>query len=298
MPERRSEVKTGGSRMIPIDGGFRVWTKKVGSSRIKVLTLHGGPGATHEYLECFEDFLPRNGIEFYYYDQLGSGNSDAPDDPSLWTVERFTREVEQVRQGLGLEKFYLYGQSWGGMLAIEYALRYGQHLRGVVISNMVASIADYQAYIGRLRRRLPESVRRVLDEYEARQDFGNPEYQKVLLERVYARHLCRVFPFPEPLDRAFRHMNAAIYNYMQGPNEFVVTGAFKDWDRRKDLGNISVRTLLMGARYDTMDPAAIRRMAASMPNARAVISERGSHLAMYDDQEWYFRELIRFLKQK
>jgi len=121
--------KSAGIRLIEVDGKYKVWTKKVGSGRIKVLTLHGGPDCTHEYLECFEDFLPQQGVEFYYYDQLGSAYSDQPDDPKLWTVERFREEVEQVRKGLGLEEFYLFGHSWGGMLGIEYALKYQKHLK-------------------------------------------------------------------------------------------------------------------------------------------------------------------------
>ncbi|MBI4553609.1 MAG: proline iminopeptidase-family hydrolase, partial [Candidatus Latescibacteria bacterium] len=141
------EVKTGGVRMVTVDGKYKVWTKGVGSGPIKMLTLHGGPGATHEYFECFEDFLPQQGIQFFYYDQLGSAYSDQPDDLSLWTVERFREEVEQVRAGLGLENFYLYGQSWGGMLAIEYALKYQSHLKGLIISNMTASIPSYVEYI-------------------------------------------------------------------------------------------------------------------------------------------------------
>ena len=140
-------LKTAGERMIPIEGGkYRVWTRRVGASNIKVLTLHGGPGASHLYLNCFEDFLPQAGIEFYFYDQLGSLFSDNPNDPNLWTLARYTDEVEQVRRSLGLENFILYGHSWGGMLAYEYALKYPQHLRAVVISNMVASISRYEAY--------------------------------------------------------------------------------------------------------------------------------------------------------
>src|ERR1017187_4248109 len=118
------EVKTGGVKMIEIDGGYKVWTRKVGKGKIKMLTLHGGPGCTHEYFECFEDFLPQQGVEFFYYDQLGSDYSDKPADKNLWRIERFTDEVEQVRKGLGLDNFILYGQSWGGMLGIEYALKY------------------------------------------------------------------------------------------------------------------------------------------------------------------------------
>jgi proline-specific peptidase len=160
------EVKTGGVHLIPVDGKYKVWTKRVGSGPIKMLTLHGGPGVTHEYFECFEDFLPQQGIEFYYYDQLGSAYSDQPDDPSLWTVERFREEVEQVRAALGLERFYLYGQSWGGLLAIEYALKYQSHLKGLIISNMTASWASYVDYINELRRQLPADVIQILDKYE------------------------------------------------------------------------------------------------------------------------------------
>src|SRR5262252_10224267 len=150
------EVKTAGIRLIPIDGGkYKVWTKKVGTGRIKMLTLHGGPGVTHEYFECFEDFLPGAGIEFYYYDQLGSAYSDQPDDTSLWTIDRFREEVEQVRSALGLENFYLFGHSWGGMLGIEYALKYQRHLKGLVISSMTASIPSYMTYAGKLKAALP-----------------------------------------------------------------------------------------------------------------------------------------------
>jgi len=291
------EVKTGGARMIPIDGGkYRVWTKRVGEGDIKVLTLHGGPGGNHMYLECMEDFLPREGIEFYYHDQLGCGFSDNPDDPSLWTVARYTNEVEQVRQALGLKDFYLYGHSFGGMLGYEYALKYGQNLKGLVISNMVASMPQYVRYVNKLRNELPPDVIATMQKYEAKGEYEAPEYQKILMEQVYARHLCRLDPWPEPTERFFRYLNTKIYNYMQGPSEFTVTGTYKDWDRSGDLKDIRTRALLMGARYDTMDPEEMRRIASTMPNARVAISEKGSHCTLYDDQQWYFEELIRFLK--
>jgi proline iminopeptidase len=296
--EKGGPVSTGGTRLIPIAGGkYRVWTKRVGDSRIKVLTLHGGPGFSHLYLECFEDFLPPAGIEFYYYDQLGSLFSDNPDDPSLWTLERYTEEVEEVRKALGLENFYLYGHSWGGMLAYEYALKYAQPLRGMIVSNMVPSIADYGQYVNRLREGFPPDIVKTLAQYEAKGDYEVPEYQQIIFEHLYARHLCRVNPWPPPLEVAFKFANNKIYNYIQGPNEFVVTGTMQDWDRWADLKKIQTRTLVMGATYDTMDPQAMRRVAREMPHARAAISERGSHLTMYDDQDWYFRELIGFLKE-
>src|SRR5882672_598052 len=137
-------IRVAGIRMLPVAGGkYKVWTKKIGSGPINVLLLHGGPGFTHEYLEAFESFLPQAGIEMYYYDQLGCNNSDQPDDPALWTLARYTTEVEEVRRGLGLEQFVLYGHSWGGILAIDYALKYQRHLRGLVISDMCAGTRAY-----------------------------------------------------------------------------------------------------------------------------------------------------------
>jgi proline iminopeptidase len=288
--------KSAGIRLIEVDGKYKVWTKKVGSGRIQVLTLHGGPGCTHEYLECFEDFLPQEGIEFYYYDQLGSAYSDQPEDPSLWTVDRFREEVEQVRKGLGLENFYLFGHSWGGMLGIEYALKYQQHLKSLVISDMTASIASYMAYAGELRRNLPKDVIAILDKYEAKNEYSNPEYEQTMFTRVYSEHLCRLDPWPDPVVRTFKHLAQPVYNTMQGPNEFVITGNFKDWDRWKDLSSIRVPTLFLVGRHDTMKVDDMKKMASLVPRSRFGVCENGSHLCMWDDQESYFRHLLGFWK--
>src|SRR5438477_8102094 len=196
-PPGTGDVKTAGIKLIRVDGKYNVWTKRVGSGRIKMLTLHGGPGCTHEYFECFEDFLPQAGIEFFYYDQLGSAYSDQPDDPSLWTVDRFREEVEQVRSALGLENFYLLGHSWGGMLGIEYALKYQKHLKGLVLSSMTASIASYVEYANELRKRLPADTLAILDKYEAKEEYSAPEYEQTMLEEVYGRHVCRLDPWPD-----------------------------------------------------------------------------------------------------
>jgi proline iminopeptidase len=292
-----SEVKMGGVQMVPVDGKYQVWTKRVGSGPITLLTLHGGPGCTHEYFECFEDFLPQAGIQFIYYDQLGSAYSDQPDDPSLWTVERFKEEVEQVRAALGLEQFYLFGHSWGGMLGIEYALAYQPHLKGLIISNMTASIPSYVASITSLRQQLPAEIIRTLEKYEATGEYHAPEYEEVMLKQIYTKHLCRLDPWPEPLTRMFRHLSAQVYNTMQGPNEFVITGTFKDWDRWSDLPRITVPTLLSVGRFDTMSVSDIEKMGELIPHAQVTICERGSHCSMYDDQETYFHDLIGFIKE-
>lgn len=284
------------SNIIPISGGFHVWTRKIGDAPIKMLLLHGGPGANHEYFENFAEYLPPAGIEIYFYDQLGSFYSDQPDDISLWNVERFREEVEEVRHALGLDGFYLLGQSWGGFLGIEYALKYQHALKGLIISNMTASIPSYVRYINELRAKLPTSITDVLERYEAAEDYEAPEYQELVIKHLYEKHLCRSLPWPDAVTRAFAHINPQVYNTMQGPNEFLVTGTFKDWDRWADLHRITVPTLVIGARYDTMDPSDMEEMGRRIPNARVGICENGSHMAMWDDTEAYFNFIKEFVR--
>jgi proline iminopeptidase len=289
-------IQVAGIRMIPVMGGrYKVWTKRMGSGPLKVLLLHGGPGFTHQYLEALESFLPAAGIEMYYYDQLGCGNSDIPDDVSLWEIPRFVEEVEDVRRGLGLDSFVLYGQSWGGMLSIEYSLKYQQHLQALVISNMTAGIQSYLKRLGELKLKLSPETQATLDQLEAAEDYDSPEYQRIMMEELYPMAICRTKPWPEPVTRAFRDANLAVYNQMQGKSEFVVTGTFKNWERWDDLHRIHVRTLVLGAENDTMAPDDLRRMATLMPNAKAAICPEGSHLAMWDDQAVYFQHLLNFL---
>ena len=290
-----TEVQNGGVKMIPVCGGkYKVWTKKVGVGNIKVLLLHGGPGLTHEYFECMESFLPQMGITFYYYDQLGSHYSDHPTDTALWSVERFTDEVEEVRKGLGLDSFYLLGHSWGGMLTMEYAYKYPDHLRGAIISNMTASIPAYVVYINKLRDKLPADQVAKMKQYEAANQSDNAEYQK-LVQQLYNLYICRLSPWPEPLIRSFAHINSQVYNTMQGNNEFVVTGKFKDWNAWDKLPKIKCRTLVIGSDYDEMDPLEIQKMGKLIPNA-TVLMCKGSHMSMWDDQQHYMEGLINFLR--
>ncbi len=292
-----SGIRTSGIRMVPVVGGkYKVWTKRMGSGPVKVLLLHGGPGFGHDYLEAMESFLPEAGIEMYYYDQLGVGNSDIPDDPSLWTLPRYVEEVEEVRLGLGLDQFVILGHSWGGMLGIEYALKYQRHLGGLVVSNMTAGIQSYVRRTKELKTKLltPDELAE-FDAMEVAKDYGNPAYERILMERLYPRMLCRILPWPEPLTRSFRIANLKIYEQMQGKSEFEVTGNFKDWERWDRLHEIQVKALTLGGAYDEMDPADLRRMAELMPNASCAICPEGSHSPFWDDQENYFKYLLEFL---
>jgi proline iminopeptidase len=301
----RSDRLSGGVRRIPIEtpfGRFSVWTKRIGNNpRIKLLLLHGGPGFTHEYLESCDSFLPEAGIEYYYYDQLGSYYSDQPDDDRLWELPRFVEEVEQVRRALGLEagNFFLYGQSWGGILAMEYALKYQQHLKGLIISNMMASIPAYNAYAEQvLMPAINPAVLAELKRFEAAGDYQNPRYLDLLMEHHYIYHVLRKpsADWPDPVMRAFKHLNPRVYIPMQGPSELGASGKLLHWDRFADLHHIRVPTLTIGADHDTMDPKYLAAMARELPQGQYLNCPDGSHLSMIDDQERYFEGLIRFIQ--
>jgi proline iminopeptidase len=292
--------------MIGIDtpsGRHRVWVKRTGNHpSLRVLLLHGGPGATHEYLEACDSYLPGAGIEYYYYDQLGSGYSDQPGDPSLWDLDRFVDEVEQVRQALGLgpDNFVLYGHSWGGILATEYALRHQEHLRAIVISNMMSSVPAYNAYAEQVLMPAMDSVALAeIKALEASGDIENPRYMELLNEQHYVHHVLRmpVEDWPDPAVRGFAHINLAIYVSMQGPSELGISAdaSLAHWDRSADLASIDVPALVIGARHDTMDPGHMEMMAGRLPQGRYLFCPDGSHMAMYDDQAVYFAGLIDFL---
>jgi proline iminopeptidase len=290
-------------KMILIEtpiGKYNVWTKKVGNNpRIKMLLLHGGPGGTHELFKIFENYLPNAEIEFYYYNQLGSFLSDQPNDNSLWTVERFVDEVEQVRKALGLSKdnFYLLGHSWGGILALEYALLHQNNLKGLIISNMMSNAPDYAAYAENvLAKRMDPLVLKAIREIEANKDYQNPKYMELLIPNFYVEHFCRLQPWPDVFNQALSHLNNEIYTLMQGPSELGISGLLEKWNRSGDLSKIQVPTLTIGATFDTMDPEHMKWMATQVQNGSSLICPNGSHCAMWDDQEHYFPGLIQFIK--
>ena len=299
-------IQTGGIQLIPLIEGndtFSLWTKRIGNNpKIKVLLLNGGPGATHEYFECFENFLPKEGIEFIYYDQLGTGRSTNPMDTAYWDLARYVEEVETVRKALNLNKdnFYLLGHSWGGILAMEYAVKYKANLKGLIISNMMASCPAYDKYAEEvLAPQMDPSVLAEIRALEAANDFGNPRYMEILIPNFYEKHVCRIpaQDWPEPMSRSLNQTNQSLYVTMQGPSEFGLSGKLEQWNRMEDLKDIKVTTLVIGATHDTMDPAYMEKMANNMENGSFLLCPKGSHMCMYDDQERYMYGLIKFLKE-
>ena len=299
----RDDILGGGARMIPIatpKGDFHVWTKRVGNNpTAKLLLLHGGPAMTHEYFEACDSYLPAAGIEYYYYDQLGSFYSDQPDEPDLWQIDRFVEEVEQVRLALGLHagNFFLLGHSWGGILATEYALKYQQHLKGLVISNMMSSIPAYNEYAHTvLMPAMDQQQLARIQSLEASGDTETAEYM-ALLDDHYVAHVLRMplDQWPEPVVRSLNHANRAIYVPMQGPSELGASGILADWDRTDSQKDVLVPTLVIGATHDTMDPVHMGEMAGRFPKGRFLLCRNGGHMAMYDDQATYFGGLIDFI---
>lgn len=298
---------TGGIRRIPITtpkGDFSVWVKRVGNNpKIRLLLLHGGPGATHEPYECFDGWLPAEGIEYIYYDQLDSYYSDQPNDPDLWTIEHFVNEVEQVRRALGLNKdnFFLFGQSWGGMLATEYALAHQQHLKGLIISNMVSDVHAYNRYAREvLGPQMDPEVFAEIQRLEAEEDYENPRYEELLMQHHYTEHVLRMplDEWPDSIMRTFRHLNKDLYVHMQGYSEFGMTAnaTLGDWNRSADLPRIEVPTLTIGAAHDTMDPEHMEWISQQVQNGRYLHCPNGSHLCQYDDPEHFFPGLVKFMR--
>lgn len=284
-------------------GPFKIWTKTIGNHpSVKLLLLNGGPGCTHEYFECFENYFPQQNIEFIYYDQLGCGNSDNPNDTALWDLSRYVDEVDQVRKQLNLDSsnFYLLGHSWGGIVAMEYALSHQRHLKGLVISNMMCDATEYDRYADEvLAKQMDKAVLKEIRDIEKKNDFDSPRYMQLLQPYFYEQHICRIpgKDWPDPVKRSFDKLNHSLYVTMQGPSEFGISGKLEKWSRKADINKITVPTLVIGAKYDTMDPEHMKWISQQVKNGTFLYCENGSHMCMWDDQQTYMNGLISFLKK-
>jgi proline iminopeptidase len=210
-------------------------------------------------------------------------------------------EVEQVRKALDLTKdnFYLLGHSWGGILAMQYALKYQENIKGLIISNMMSSCPDYGKYADDvLAKQFDPKVLDTIRQIEKNKDFQNPKYMELLQPHFYSKHICRIplDKWPEPMTRSFGKMNNSLYVTMQGPSEFGLGGKLIKWDVKKELPKITVPTLTIGGQFDTMDPEHMKWMSTQVQKGRYLYCPNGSHMSMYDDQPNYFPGLIRFIK--
>lgn len=277
--------------------GNRIWYKIAGkeSSGIPLVVVHGGPGATHDYLTPLAALADERPVIFY--DQLDSGNSDKPADTSNWTIEYFVKELGKLCKALKLTEYNILGQSWGGTLAVEYALsENAKGVKGLILSAPLIStprwFEDQRAYV----EQLPADMRETILRCEAAEDYSNPEYQQAIAE-FYSRHLCRIQPYPEPLMKTFEKMNGAIYAHMWGPSEFTINGTCKDYDATGRLGGIKVPVLFTAGEFDEATPVSLRYFAGLMPNASVHIFKDASHSHHLEKQEEFIAVVRKFLCQ-
>ena len=283
----------GAEGYVPVDG-HRVWYRRIGEGPgTPLLTLHGGPGASHDYLEPLAALGDDRPVVFF--DQLGGGRSDRPGDPSLWRIDRFCDEVDQVRDALGLHRVHLFGQSWGGWLAVEYMLTRPLGIAGLVLASTSASIPQFVAEAERLKAALPPETYAIMRRHEADGSLDHPDYLAAV-DLFYRRHLCRLDPWPDSLRRGGEELAVSqVYAVMNGPNEFTVTGNLKDWDRIDRLGEIDAPTLITVGRYDEVTPACARTLHDGIAGSRLVVFENSAHSAHLEEQEEYLRVLRGFL---
>ena len=279
---------------IDVPGG-QVWYKVVGSGEsVPLLTLHGGPGGGHDYLEPLNALASERPVVFF--DQLGCGKSDTPDDVSLWRIDRFVDEVTAVRDALGLDRIHLLGHSWGGWLAIEYMLGAPSGVVSLTLASTSASIPQFVYEAGKLISKLPREMAETMRRLEAEGDFENPEFEAGMME-FYKRHLCRLDPWPDPLMRCLENLDGNIvYETMNGPTEFTVIGNMKDWNRIEKLSEIVAPTLITCGRYDELTPACSRTLHQGIMNSRMHVFERSAHMAHLEETESYLQILSEFLR--
>ncbi|MDN7024723.1 alpha/beta fold hydrolase [Methanoculleus sp. FWC-SCC1] len=295
--EVQKEESVQGDRegFIPVPGG-NIWYRIVGADApgTPLLVLHGGPGASSDYLEPLKALADERPVIFY--DQLGGGNSDRPGDPSLWTVNRSVAEIDAVCTALDLDRVHILGQSWGTALAVEYTLTAGRdRARSLVLSAPCLSAgrwaADQQAHIADL----PEDVRAAIREGEASGDFASPEYQEAMMV-FYNRHVCRLEPWPDCLNRTFEKLGFPVYERMWGPSEFTVTGTLRDYDCTPRLGGIAVPVLFTCGEHDEASPVTTAYYAGLVPGAKIAVFPDASHEHHLEKSEEYLKTVREFLR--
>ncbi len=278
--------------------GYNTWYRIVGESeapgKLPLVCLHGGPGVGHDYLEPLEA-AAGTGRRVIFYDQLGCGKSDQPDAPEMWTPELYVEEINVVRAALGLDRIHLLGQSWGGMLAMEYALTQPAGLASVTIASSPCSMTLWVSEANRLRDLLPADVQQTLLAHEAAETTDSPEYLEAMMV-FYKRHVCTLDPYPDYVNRTFANVGQ-VYLTMNGPSEFHVIGTLKDWDITARLPEIRVPTLITSGRYDEATPLIAETVQRGIPGSKWVIFEHSAHMSHAEEPERYIQVLDEFLTE-
>jgi len=284
-------------------GDYATWYRVTGDlgAATPLVILHGGPGMAHDYLDSLTR-LADAGRAVVHYDQVGCGKSSHhPDaDPSMWTVELFLEELTRLLETLGIDQsgYHLLGQSWGGMLAAEFAVLQPDGLRSLILSNSPASIPTWTAEARRLRLDLPDEVRDTLDRHEAAGTIDDPEYLAAA-QVFYDRHVCRVVPNPEEVQRSTEQFTAdpTVYLTMNGPTEFHCIGTIKDWTIEDRVHSICVPTLLLTGAYDEATELTNRPFAEHIPDVCWTVFPESSHMPFIEEPEAYDAAVLEFFDE-
>ena len=273
--------------------GFKLFYRSFGRGSNVLLCLHGGPGVPHYYLLPLAK-LAKTGFRVVFYDQLGVGSSDKPDDLSLFNIERGAEEVEGVRKALDLGEINLLGSSYGGALALQYALKFQKHIKKMIIASGLSSVPETVSEMQRLKTLLPEDTQEVMKKYEAKSAFLHPEYLKTV-EVFYHNFLCRLPKWPEEVVQALNELSVPVYFTQNGPNEFTIIGTWKGWDITARLPEIRVPTLITVGRYDEVTPKVAQTIHRGIRGSRLKIFENSGHLTMWDEEQEYLQAVEEFL---
>jgi proline iminopeptidase len=283
---------TPGEGRVDVRGG-KVWYRIAGSgNKTPLLLLHGGPGFPSYYLDRLVALADERPVIFY--DQLGCGRSDRPNDPSLWTLERFVAELAQIREALHLKEVHILGHSWGTQLLMEYLQTKPKGIRSLILSGPAVSVPRWLQDAAKLRAELPEETQETLTRHEQDGTTDSQEYQKAT-EVFYKRHLCRLDPWPREMEQTLAGFSPDVYGTMWGPTEFFATGSLKDYDRSAELENIRVPTLFISGRYDEATPETTAWYSRQVPGSSIVILEESSHMAMLEETDKYVAAVREFL---
>lgn len=279
--------------MVQVTGG-KIWYRVAGrSDAVPLITLHGGPGWPSDSLEPLQALADERPVVFY--DQLGCGKSDRPDDMSLWVVERFVEELEQLRLALGYEQFHLHGHSWGTMLAVDYVLAYPQRVVRLVLSSPALSVIRWTEDAKRLVADMELADADILLRHDRGEEVDKTAFDKAY-ETYSLRHICRLDPRPEPMQRARDGFSTQVYNTMWGPSEITASGNLRTFERVDRLGEISQPVLLTCGRYDESTPEALAYYHQHFRDARMTVFENSAHVPQFEDTEDYIRVIREFLR--
>ena len=280
---------------IKVDG-YNIVSYSYGKGEHVLFLLNGGPGLPCDYLRDPHIHLVEEGYRIVAFDQLGCGNSDRPEDVSLWNITRYVEEVETVRKELGIVNFHLLGQSWGGWLSIEYALTYPDEIRSLILANTCGDLQHLTTELNRMREALGSETVAMMLHHEAMGTIDHPEYQAAITILNY-RHVCRLKEWPSSLLASVDDWNMGPYGTMQGPNEFLYIGNLKDWNRISDMDSLEMPTLIITGTHDEIGPACASRMNNVLPNSEVAVFHNSSHVPFYEEPDLYFKELQIFLSK-